>query len=89
MMKLITTTPVGKNGQTVVPMEIRKMFKLHSKFTRVGWFVHDRRIEVAPIEEKKADYSTGELDKLEKLAHAKGGKTFKSAQAAKDYLDTL
>ena len=89
MTRLITTTPVGKNGQTVVPLEIRKMFKLHSKFTKVGWFIHDRRIEVAPVEEKKAEYSVEELDKLEKLAHAKGGKVFKNAQAAKGYLDTL
>jgi len=89
MTKLITTTPVGKNGQTVVPAEIRKLFKLHRKFTRVGWFIHDSRIEVAPIEEKKADYSTEELEKLQNLARVKGGKAFKSAQAAKDYLNTL
>jgi bifunctional DNA-binding transcriptional regulator/antitoxin component of YhaV-PrlF toxin-antitoxin module len=89
MTKLITTTPVGKNGQTVVPLEIRKLFKLHSKFSRVGWFVHDQRIEVAPIEEKKADYSPEELAQLKKLANAKGGKVFKGSQTAKDYLNTL
>lgn len=89
MTRLITTTPVGKNGQTVVPAEIRKIFRLHQKFNRVGWFIHDKRIEVAPIEERKAGYFPEELNKLEKLAKMKGGKTFKSTQAAKDYLDTL
>ena len=89
MTKLITTTPVGRNGQTVVPVEIRKMFKLHSKFTRVGWFIHDDRIEIAPIEETKAEYSLDELSKLGKLAHAKGGKVFKSSKAAKDYLNNI
>ena len=89
MTRLVTTTPVGKNGQTVVPVEIRKMFRLHSKFSRVGWFIHDSRIEVAPIEEKKAEYSVEELGKMEKLAHVKGGKVFKNPQAAKAHLDTL
>jgi bifunctional DNA-binding transcriptional regulator/antitoxin component of YhaV-PrlF toxin-antitoxin module len=89
MTKLITTTPVGKNGQTVVPAQIRKMFKLHHKFTRVGWYVHNKRIEIAPIEERKADYSIEELEKLEKLAEVKGKKVFKNAQAAKDYLSSL
>lgn len=89
MTKLIATTPVGKNGQTVVPVEIRKLFKLHQKFTRVGWFVHDKRIEIAPIEEKQADYSTEELETLGKLSKAKGGKVFKNSRAAKDYLNTL
>lgn len=89
MTRLISTTPVGKNGQTVVPVEIRRLFKLHRKFTRVGWFIHDHRIEVAPMEEQKADYSVAELNKLEKLARAKGGKVFDNPQAAKSYLDTL
>ena len=62
MTKLITTTPVGRNGQTVVPAQIRKMFKLHSRCTRVGWFIHDHRIEVAPMEERKAGYSLKDLD---------------------------
>ena len=89
MTRLITTTPVGKNGQTVVPAQIRRLFRLHSKFNRVGWFVHDHRIEIAPMEEKKADYSIAELDKLEKLSRARGGKVFKDPRAAQAYLDTL
>jgi len=89
MTRLITRPPVGKNGQTVVPVEIRKLFRLHTKFSRVGWFIHDSRIEVAPMEEKMADYSVEELQKLKKLARAKGVKAFKNPQAAKDYLNSL
>jgi bifunctional DNA-binding transcriptional regulator/antitoxin component of YhaV-PrlF toxin-antitoxin module len=82
---LVSTSPVGQNGQTVVPAKIRKLFKLDKKLFLLGWFMNDCHIEVAPIVEKSADYSTEDLDELEKLADAKGGNVFKNAQAGNAY----
>ena len=51
----------------------------------VGWFLHDNRIEVAAVEEKKADYSIEELNKIEKLAKSRRKKVFKTSKEAKNF----
>jgi hypothetical protein len=89
MTKLIATSPIGKNGQTVVPAPIRKIFKLHLTHMKLGFFLHDGHIEIAPVEERRGDYSADQLAKLEHLAKEPGGKTFKSAKSAKKYLAGL
>jgi transcriptional regulator with XRE-family HTH domain len=52
------------------------------------------RVMVVPDEftsmvREKIDYTEAELDKIEKLAKARGGKSFKSVRAAKAYLKSL
>jgi bifunctional DNA-binding transcriptional regulator/antitoxin component of YhaV-PrlF toxin-antitoxin module len=89
MTKLIATSPIGKNGQTVVPAPIRKIFKLHLSHMKLGFFLHDGHVEIAPVEERRGDYSIEDLAKLESLAKEPGGKTFKSAKSAKKYLASL
>ena len=89
MTKLIATSPIGKNGQTVVPAPIRKIFKLHVPHMKLGFFLRDGHVEIAPVEERRGDYSAEDLAKLEALAHEPGGKTFKSAKSAKKYLQNL
>lgn len=89
MTKLIATSPIGKNGQTVVPAPIRKIFKLHDPHMKLGFFLHDGHVEIAPIEERRGDYSAEELAKLQALAQEPGGKKFKSAKSAKTYLERL
>jgi len=89
MTKLIATSPIGKNGQTVVPAPIRKIFKLHLTHMKLGFFLHDGHVEIAPVEEKRGDYSVAELAKLESLAKEPGGKTFKSSKSAKKFLAHL
>ena len=86
--KLLGSTPVGQNGQTVVPAKIRALFKRDKKRFQLGWFMNGRRIVVAPMK-KIAPYSIKELEKLNKLAGATGGNEFKNAQAAKDFLADL
>lgn len=90
MSKLIATSPVGKNGQTVVPSIIRKMFKIGTTYTVVGFYKKGNSIEIAPVKvEKAVDYSKSELHRLDVLASEKGGTVFKSEKAAKHYLKTL
>ena len=89
MTKLIATSPIGKNGQTVVPASIRKIFKLHIPHMKLGFFLHDGHVEIAPVEERRGEYSSDDLAKLEALAKESGGKTFKSAKSAKKYLAGL
>ena len=45
--------------------------------------------ELASMVREKIDYTEAELDKIEKLAKARGGKTFKSARAAMAYIKSL
>ena len=89
MAKLIAVSPVGKNGQTVVPAAIRKMFKIDAAHNLVGFYVEKGHIELAPVAIEKADYSAAELDKVEHLGKARGGKKFKSGKAAKDFLKSI
>ena len=89
MTKLIATSPIGKNGQTVVPANIRKIFKLHEPHIKLGFFLHNGHVEIAPIEERRGEYSTEELTKLHGLAGEPGGKRFKSTKSAKKYLQSL
>ena len=89
MAKLIAVSPVGKNGQTVVPAAIRKMFKLDAEQNLVGFYSNGGHIELAPVSVvRDGGYTAAELDKLEGLAKPRG-KRFKSAKAAKDYLKGL
>ena len=89
MIKLIATSPIGKNGQTVVPAPIRKIFKLHIPHMKLGFFLRDGHVEIAPVEERRGDYSAEELAKLQALAQEPGGKKFRSAKSAKKYLADL
>lgn len=91
MSKLIAVSPVGKNGQTVVPAKIRKLFKLEVGNNRVGFYLNGDHVELAPISvvREKLDYTEAELDKIESLAKARGGKSFKKGRAAKDYLKSI
>lgn len=50
MKKLLAISPVGTNGQTVVPAAIRKVFRIKPGQNWVGFFLcPDNRIELAPI----------------------------------------
>ena len=91
MGKLVAVSPVGKNGQTVVPASIRKLFKVGPGHNLVGFYVHGNHVEIAPMEvaKSKVDYTEAELDKMAELAKEKGGRVFKTAAAFKKYLKTL
>ncbi|MFI5361962.1 MAG: AbrB/MazE/SpoVT family DNA-binding domain-containing protein [Elusimicrobiota bacterium] len=91
MSKLIAVSPVGKNGQTVVPAKIRKLFKLVEGQSLVGFYLNGSHIELAPVSvvRDQLDYTEEELDKVERLAKAPGAKIFKTARAAKAYIKSL
>jgi AbrB family looped-hinge helix DNA binding protein len=91
MSKLIAVSPIGKNGQTVVPAKIRKLFKLEAGQNLVGFYLNGSHVELAPVSivRDKLDYTEEELDKVERLAKARGRKSFKSVRAAKAYLNSL
>ena len=91
MGKLIAVSPIGKNGQTVVPAAVRKMFKIDPEHNLVGFYLDEGRVELAPVSivREKTGYSEAELDKIERLGKARGGKRFKSGKAAKGYLKSL
>ena len=79
MGKLVAISPVGKNGQTVVPASIRRMFKVGPGHNLVGFYVQGDHVEIAPVDVTRAevDYTDVELNKLERLAKEKGGSKFK------------
>ena len=91
MTKLVAISPIGKNGQTVVPAPIRKLFKISSSHNLVGFYITGTHVEIAPIDVSKAkvDYTASDLNKLERLAKEKGGRTFSSAKAAVRHLEEL
>ena len=91
MGRLIAVSPVGKNGQTVVPATVRKMFKMESGKNLVGFYLEGDHVEIAPVSvvREKASYSVEQLDKLERLGKAKDGKHFKTGKAAKKFLAGL
>ncbi len=91
MAKLIAVSPVGKNGQTVVPASIRKLFKIDEENNLVGFYMQGGHVEIAPVSVMREDtgYTDDELDKLDRLKKAKGGKSFKTTAAAKKYLKSL
>jgi AbrB family looped-hinge helix DNA binding protein len=91
MSKLIAVSPIGKNGQTVVPAKIRKLFKLEAGKNLVGFYLNGDHVELAPVSvvRDKPDYTEEELDKVERLAKAPGKKSFKSAKAAIAYIKSL
>lgn len=85
-MKLIAVSPIGKNGQTVVPARIRRMFKVAEGHNLVGFYEAHGHVEIAPVRVQKAevDYTEAELTKMERLAKQKGGRRFGSASTAKE-----
>ncbi|MBI3292569.1 MAG: AbrB/MazE/SpoVT family DNA-binding domain-containing protein [Elusimicrobia bacterium] len=91
MGKLVAVSPVGKNGQTVVPASIRRIFRITPGHNLVGFYVQGRHVEIAPVsvEREDLDYTEDELDQLERLAKEKGGRRFKTATEAKKYLGRL
>ncbi len=91
MTRLIAVSPVGKNGQTVVPASIRKMFKISEDHNLVGFFMNGTHIEIAPISVDKTplEYSPDQLDKVQQLAKEKGGRKFSSPKDAKKFLNDV
>ena len=91
MARLIAVSPIGKNGQTVVPAPIRKMFQVGPGQNLVGFYIEGTHVEIAPVTVERSDleYSEEELDKVEQLSRSKGGKVFKGARAAKNFLKKL
>ena len=91
MSRLIAISPIGKNGQTVVPGAIRKMFKTTPEHNLVGFYIEGNHVQIAPvsIHKEKMDYTHFELSKIEKLSKQKNGKKFKTAAAAKKYIETI
>lgn len=91
MSRLVAVSPIGKNGQTVVPAKIRRLFKLEAGKAMVGFYLNGDHVELAPISvvREKLEFSEAELDKVERLGRAKGAKMFKGGGAAKAYLKTL
>jgi len=91
MSKLVAVSPIGKNGQTVVPAKIRRLFKLEPGKGMVGFYLNAGHIELAPISvvRETSEYTEAELDKVEKLGRARGGKRFKNARSAAAHLKSL
>jgi hypothetical protein len=56
---------------------------------KLGFFLHDGHVEIAPMEERRSDYSAEDLAKLQALAEEPGAKKFKSVKSAKKYLERL
>ncbi len=49
MTKLISISPVGKNGQAVVPISVRRMFRLNGRKNMIGFYLRNNHVEIAPV----------------------------------------
>lgn len=89
--KLLATSPVGKNGQIVLPAPIRRLFRITTEQNIIGFFMMGNHVELAPVQiaRKKIDYTNRELAQMSKLAKERGGRRFKNIQTARDYLKSL
>ena len=56
-----------------------------------GFYLNAGHIELAPISvvRETSEYTEAELEKVEKLGRARGGKSFKNARSAAAHLKTL
>jgi bifunctional DNA-binding transcriptional regulator/antitoxin component of YhaV-PrlF toxin-antitoxin module len=90
-MRLIAVSPIGKNGQTVVPASVRRMFRVSEGRRLVGFYEDHGHVEIAPVTIEKADvdYTSADIDALARLARRRGGKKFRSASSAKNALKGL
>ncbi len=87
-MEYLETAKVTSKGQVTIPSIIREILKIEPG-TTVMFKVTEKGVFLSPCEiiEKPA-YSAKEWKQIEKFV-AEKGKAYKTASAAKDYLDTL
>ena len=92
-MAQIITAPLSGKAQLTLPKKIRELLGVHAKGDVVGFVVdeatqriHVTKVDLVPVDEPL----TGkELRQLAKLAKARGGRTFHSAEAFLKHLRTL
>ncbi len=91
-MTLVTASLTSK-AQLTLPKPVRELLGVHAKGDRVGFLLDEKghrilitRVDLVPTE---TPYTQTEIRKLFKLARARGGKTFDSAQAFLKHLHSL
>ncbi len=92
IMSNLLVAPVTIKGQVTLPKAVRTVLCLNQGPDMVAFHIERNgrvRIVGVEVQEKKSSpYTPREWNKIEKLAGQKG-KSFHSAQAAKDYLKKL
>ena len=87
-MTILETAKITSKGQVTIPNRIRKLLHL-KEGEAIGFSVTKEGIVLVPCQiTGRSPYTPKEWQKIEKLASEKG-KTFASAQSAKDYLKSL
>ncbi len=87
-MTIIETAKITTKGQVTIPNRIRKILKL-KEGSSVAFGVSKEGVIMLPCKvTADSPYTSQEWAKIEKLASAQG-KTYSSAEAAKDHIKTL
>ena len=83
-MTRLVTAPLSAKGQMTIPKVVRRALNLASHGEMIGFLVDERahvalltKMALVPAQES---FSATELQKLLKLAHAPGGKSFSSVK---------
>jgi len=81
-MTRLVTAPLSSKGQMTIPKAVRQALRLTAPGETVGFLVDEEarvvlltKMELVPAHES---FSRAELQKLSKLSHEPGGKTFAS-----------
>jgi len=87
-MSIIEMSKITSKGQITIPNRIRKLLHL-KQGSAVGFSLTKNGVVLVPCEiTVQSPYTPKEWAKIEKLANAKG-KSFTSAQKAKDFIKSL
>ena len=92
-MREMVTAPLSEKAQLTLPKRVRELLGLRGRGGLVGFVIDEAahrvsvtRVDLVPADEPLTDT---ELRKLAKLARARRGKTFQTAEAFLEHLQTV
>lgn len=92
-MATLVTASLSSKAQVTLPKRIRELLGVGTKGDQIGFLVdeHTQRIMITRVDVVPSEppYTQAELRKLFKLAKARGGKTFGSAEAFLKHVHAL
>ncbi len=92
-MATLVTASLSSKAQVTLPKRIRELLGVGTKGDQIGFLVdeHTQRIMITRVDLVPSEplYTQEELRKLFKLAKARGGKTFGSAEAFLKHVHSL
>lgn len=92
-MATLVTASLSSKAQVTLPKRIRELLGVRTKGDQIGFLIdeHTQRIVITRVDLVPSEplYTQEELRKLFRLAKARGGKTFGSAEAFLKHVHSL